>query len=77
MKTYSVAEVCEIIGCVSERWLITRVRTGVFPARKIVREIRFTEADVQTILNACAYTPGDQDVDAFMPELSVRSKRSA
>ena len=78
MKTYSVAEVCAIIGCDSERWLITRVRSGVFPARKIVRDIRFTEEDVQDILNACAYSPGDPEVpDVFIPELSARSKRSA
>jgi len=77
MKTYSVAEVCEILGCASERWLVKRVRNGTFPARKIVRDIRFTEGDVQAILNACAYEPDEPEIDTFIPQLSERSKRAS
>lgn len=72
MKTYSVSEACEIIGCGSERWLIKRVRNGTFPARMVVRDIRFTEGDIATILDACAYKPNVADV--FIPQLSERSK---
>ena len=78
MRTYSVSELCEIMGCESERWVIKRVRNGTFPARKIVRDIRFTEADVNTILEICAFKTGAKDdIDSFIPQLSERSKRRA
>ena len=71
-KTYSVSEVCEMINCDSERWLVNRVRNGTFPARKINRSIVFTEDDIKAILDACTYKP---DVDVFIPQLTDRSKR--
>ena len=78
MKTYSVSEVCEMISCDSERWLITRVRKGIFPARKINRHIVFTEDDVKAILDACLFKPEAslKVKDVFMPELSSRSRRA-
>ena len=76
MRTYSVDEVCEIIHCDSPRWLITRVRQGVFPARKINRQMVFTESDVEAILDACLYQP-EPDANVFMPQLSERSRRRA
>lgn len=72
LKTYSVAEVCEMLGS-TERWLVTRVRNGTFPGRKIVRDIRFTEGDIATILDACVVVPDIKE--PFMPELSDRSRR--
>lgn len=68
-----------MLGCVSPRWVITRVRNGTFPARKIVRDIRFTEADVQAILDVCRFKPTVAEIEdfTFVPELSARSKRSA
>jgi hypothetical protein len=54
-RTRSLAEVCEIIGCDSEDWVLDRVRSGLFPARRIVRQVRFTDADIAAILDACAY----------------------
>lgn len=79
MRTYSVAELVEILGCCSERWVVKRVRNGTFPARKIGRDIRFTERDIEAILEACAFQPGakDDDIDSFIPVLSERSKRRA
>ena len=77
MKTYSVEELCAILGCTSERWVLKRVRNGTFPARKIVRDIRFTEADVQAILNACVYQPDEPEIDTFIPQLSDRSRRAS
>lgn len=74
LKTYSVSEACELIGCSSERWLVKRVRNGTFPARKVVRDIRFTENDIEVILNQCAFVPTQNEVP-FMPELSERSRR--
>ena len=74
VKTYSVSEVCEMISCDSERWLITRVRKGIFPARKINRQFVFTESDVEEILKACVFKPDAADF-SFVPELSVRSRR--
>lgn len=77
MKTFSLAEVCEILGCVSERWVVKRVRNGTFPARKVNRDIRFTEDDVRAVLNACAYQPDAPEVDTFIPQLSERSRRAS
>ena len=31
--TRSIADVCELIGCESQDWLIDRVRNGTFPGR--------------------------------------------
>jgi len=31
--THSIADVCELIGCESQDWLIGRVRNGTFPGR--------------------------------------------
>ena len=64
-----------MISCDSERWLVTRVRKGIFPARKINRHIVFTEDDVKAILDACVFKPDVKDV--FIPELSKRSRRYA
>lgn len=52
--THSISEVCEMIGCASQDWLIDRVRSGMFPARRIVRELRFTDDDVKAILDCSA-----------------------
>lgn len=71
-KTYTLSEVCEMIGCDSERWILTRVRRGEFPARQINRQVRFTEADVESILESCTYKPEVRGIT--MPELSERSK---
>jgi len=54
--TYSAAEVAERI-CGDQdaaQWFITKARTGRIPARKIVREWRWTEADIQGTLDAFA-----------------------
>jgi hypothetical protein len=52
--THSVAEVCELIGCESEDWFIERVRDGTFPARRVVRQLRFSDEDSARIIEACA-----------------------
>ncbi len=79
MKTYSLAEVREIVGAPSERWVVKRVRNGTFPARKVGRDVRFTEGDVTAILDACAYKPSVEEIEsfAFVPQLSDRSKKRA
>jgi len=53
LKTYSLSEVAEGLGC-TRRWLIEQVRAGKFPARKIARHWRFTESDVTDIFALCA-----------------------
>jgi hypothetical protein len=73
---HSVSEVCEMIGCDSEDWLIDRVRDGRFPARKIVRQLRFTDADIEAILAACPVKPKGRDVEPLMPVPTRRSRRA-
>lgn len=72
--THSVAEVCALIGCDSEDWLIDRVRNGTFPARKIVRQLRFSDADVSGIIHACAVPPKKMVDGLRLPELTSRSR---
>lgn len=50
---HSAAEVAEILNC-TERWLLSRVRNGSFPGRKIGGAIRFSHDDIDSILEACA-----------------------
>lgn len=61
-----------MIGCDSEDWLIDRVRDGTFPARKIVRQLRFTDADIDAILTACAYATR-HGTEPSIPQLTPRS----
>jgi hypothetical protein len=70
---HSIAETCDLLGCVSEDWLIKGVRTGVFPARRIVREIRFSDEDIADIISACAAEPRQAAPQLPMP--TVRSRR--
>jgi hypothetical protein len=74
--THSVSEVCEMIGCDSEDWLIDRVRDGRFPARKIVRQLRFTDADIEAILAACANVPRGRDPDPLLPTRTRRKRQT-
>lgn len=64
--THSVAEVCELIGCDSEDWLVDRVRSGEFPARRIVRQLRFSDGDIVAIIDACTVTSRSV-VEPLMP----------
>jgi Helix-turn-helix domain len=58
-RLYSVAEVCELLQCDSEDWLVDRVRSGEFPARRVCRHLRFSVADIESIIDACAVDRGD------------------
>lgn len=72
--THGIAEVCELIGCDSEDWLIDRVRNGTFPARRVVRQLRFSDADIDAIIAACAVSP--RGGEASMPQ-PIRTRRRA
>ncbi|HEY2399162.1 MAG TPA: helix-turn-helix domain-containing protein [Steroidobacteraceae bacterium] len=58
-RLYSIAEVCELLQCDSEDWLVDRVRSGEFPARRVCRHLRFSVDDIQNIIGACAVARGD------------------
>jgi proline racemase len=64
-----------MIGCDSEDWLIDRVRDGRFPARKIVRQLRFIDADIEAILNACINEPRGRESEPLVP-VPVRRRRA-
>lgn len=59
-RLYSLAEVCELLQCDSEDWLKDRVRSGLFPARRVCRHLRFSVNDIERIIEACAVTRGDE-----------------
>ncbi len=61
-RLYSVAEVCELLQCDSEDWLKDRVRSGVFPARRVCRHLRFSVDDIKNIIGACAVAPEGDDL---------------
>lgn len=71
--THSVAEACALLGCDSEDWLVDRVRNGTFPARKIVRQIRFSDDDIAGIIAACAFQPRGAGPDLPVP--TARSRK--
>lgn len=58
-RLYTVAEVCALLQCDSEDWLVDRVRSGEFPARRICRHLRFSTVDIESIIEACAVSKGD------------------
>lgn len=51
--TNSTGDVAQHLG-VTERFLIEKLRAGVYPGRKIGRHWRLTDADVETILDLCS-----------------------
>ena len=53
-KTYSVAEATGQMGAPSERWVIERLRAGVFPGRKVGRSWRMTDGDIDAASDGCA-----------------------
>lgn len=73
--THSINEVCELIGCGSEDWIIRGVRNGTFPARRIVRELRFSDEDIQDIITACAVQPRTSREELDIPTPTTRSRR--
>jgi excisionase family DNA binding protein len=52
INTFSLDEVAQSLGCTS-RWLAEQVRAGHFPAHRIARHWRFTEANVEKIFAVC------------------------
>jgi hypothetical protein len=72
--THSVSEVCALLGCDSEDWLIDRVRNGAFPGRKIVRQLRFSDDDIRGIIEACA-VQSRAVREVPMPTPTARSRR--
>jgi hypothetical protein len=45
------------IGAPSRRWLIERLRDGRFPGRKIGREWRMTDEDIEVAIDLCKNDP--------------------
>ncbi|CAM2994652.1 helix-turn-helix domain-containing protein [Mycobacterium simiae] len=57
MALMGLAEAAKEIGT-TERWLATQLRSGKFPARKMGRYWRFTDADLAEIIRLCAVPAG-------------------
>ncbi|WP_133259214.1 hypothetical protein [Mycobacterium colombiense] len=72
--THSLSEACILIGCESEDWLVDRVRNGTFPARKIVRQLRFSDDDIARIIETCAVPVKMQGTP--LPTPTSRSRRN-
>lgn len=70
--THSLEEACALIGCESQDWLVDRVRNGTFPGRRVVRQLRFSDADIAAIIDACA-VPVRSDGPVLTP--TSRSRR--
>ncbi|SPM32364.1 hypothetical protein MRAB57_162 [Mycobacterium rhizamassiliense] len=53
MALMGLADAAKEIGT-TERWLANQLRSGKFPAHKVGRRWRFTDADVAEIIRRCA-----------------------
>lgn len=57
IKAHSVEQAKVRMGAPSRRWLIERLRDGRFPGRKVGREWRMTDEDIEAALDACKNDP--------------------
>lgn len=73
LRLRSVAETCDLLGCESEDWFLDRVRNGTFPARRVVRQLRFSDADIEAIIENCAVEPRQSQPE--LPTPTARSRR--
>lgn len=73
--THSITDACTLIGCDSEDWIIDRVRNGTFPGRKIVRQVRFSDADISSIIDLCAISARAESAPV-LPILNSRRARA-
>lgn len=55
---FTVQEVAQQLGKTVD-WVIREASAGRIPSRKIGRDRRFTEGDVQAYIDACAYRAAD------------------
>jgi hypothetical protein len=73
-RTFSTAEAAEQIGAPSERWLIAQLRAGRFPGRKVGRQWRHTEQDVNDTLEVCLNDHRSISTGAERSGLTPRSR---
>lgn len=74
LRLRSVAETCHLLACESEDWFLDRVRNGTFPARRVVRQLRFSDADIAAIIEACAVDPRQPEPRLPTPTASSRRR---
>ncbi|MGA5467146.1 helix-turn-helix domain-containing protein [Mycobacterium sp. NPDC050041] len=74
-QTYSLAEAARLMGC-TERWLADQLRARRFPGRKICRQWRMTDADIEAATDACREAPVGERVVSAMTATS-RKRLSA
>jgi hypothetical protein len=53
---HTVAEAAALMQC-RERWLLMQLRAGRFPARKVQRQWRMSDADINAAIELCAVAP--------------------
>ena len=71
---YTVAEAAALMQC-RERWLLMQLRAGRFPARKVQRQWRMSDADIQRAIELCAVTPQPSAL-SLAEQLTERSRRA-
>jgi len=74
IRTHPVAVGKARIGAPSRRWVIERLRDGRFPGRKIGREWRMTDEDIEAAIDACK---NDPKIAARPTGLTPRSRTNA
>lgn len=55
--TYDLAEAAARIGGVTEKWLAARLRAGKLPGRKVGRQWRMTESDIEAAVELFGVGP--------------------
>ena len=72
IRTHSVEKAVARIGAPSRRWLIERLRDRRFPGRKIGREWRMTDEDIEAALDACKNDPATTDTPTGLTSRSQK-----
>ena len=68
--TYDLAEAAERIGGVTEKWLAARLRAGKLPGRKVGRQWRMTDSDIEAAVELFGVGPQTNAA----PKIQVRAK---
>jgi hypothetical protein len=71
---HDTAEAAVILHC-RERWLIMQLRSGRFPGRKVQRQWRMSDADIDAAIELCKVTPEPTESVSLADQLTERSRR--
>jgi hypothetical protein len=72
---HDLAESAVILNC-RQRWLMMELRAGRLPGRKVHRQWRMSDADIQAAIELCAVAPQQSAAPSLADQLTERSRRA-